>query len=719
MKNIFKRKNNANQAAQPESPKTKKKTKKPHKQTAGFLSNVKIAPKLLAGFLIIALMATAMGLYAAISIRDLNDSAKKLHVNVLLPTENMTSVVESFDNQRVALRQALINDDEMYTAVYVSMINNGFKSVNSQFSLVESLIPADSKEIYQKVRTDYDAYQACMDENVAMLNAGDKESVRESLIDGPMRNAENDVAESLDDLMFAITGNASTASIQNERMANQVYWITLGVAAFVLLCSVAIGIIIAMGISRPIKRLTANAKRIAAGDIDIDITGASTKDEVGQIREAFKTILKVLRELTQDTDMLISAAGQGELSVRADAQKHEGAYRKIVLGINTMLDSTVTPMTESAKALGELAGGNLSARVEGNFEGDFAIVKNAFNTTVDTLKGYIGEITVVMEKVASGMLDTGIDSEYKGDFASLKTSINKSIESFNELLKEIDTAAEEVAIGTLQLSSGSQTISQGATEQASALEQLTAALTEIAGETARNAERAGKANEISLKAKDYALSGNEKMKALQSAMQEINTSSANISKIIKVIDDIAFQTNILSLNAAVEAARAGVHGKGFAVVADEVRSLAARSANAARETTDLIENSIKKTNAGTKIADETAKALLEIVDEVEKTVELSGEIASASSGQAAGIDQVGRGIEQLSVVVQTNSATAQEAAASAEELSAQAEYLKRMVRRFELHDSEQKQAGTFTPEKEYTSAKPDKIVLNDMDFGKY
>lgn len=720
MKNILKQKSNENRATKPVSPKAKKVGEKQRKKRVGFLRNVKIAPKLLAGFLAIALMAAGMGLYAAISIKTLNDSAKQLHVNVLLPTENMTSAVQNFENQRVTLRQALINDDELYVQVYISMINNSYKSMSSQFSLIESLIPDDSKATFNTLKADYEAYHQSMDAAIAKLEAGDKEYVRNELVDGDLRELENAVKSSLDDMIYSITANASSASIQNDRLAERVYTVTLVLAGLVLVLSLTIGILIALGISRPIKRLTKDAKRLAAGEIDIEISGNVNKDEVGQIREAFKKILQVVRELAQDTDMLISAAGQGELSVRADAEKHEGAYQKIVQGINAMLDATVTPMVESAKALGELANGNLSASVEGNFEGDFAIVKNAFNSTVETLKGYIGEITTVMEKVAGGMLDTVIESQYKGDFMALKSSINLSIASFNGLLKEIDTAAEEVAIGTLQLSSGSQTISQGATEQASALEELTAALSEIARETMRNADRAGKANEISLKAKDYALSGNEKMKALQTAMQEINASSSNISKIIKVIDDIAFQTNILSLNAAVEAARAGIHGKGFAVVAEEVRNLAGRSANAARETTELIENSIKKTNAGTKIANETAMALLEIVGEVEKTVELSGEIASASSGQAAGIDQVGKGIEQLSVVVQTNSATAQEAAASAEELSAQAETLKKMVRRFDLQGSdEHEQTNAFAPKKEYTGAHTDKILLNDTDFGKY
>jgi len=340
----------------------------------------------------------------------------------------------------------------------------------------------------------------------------------------------------------------------------------------------------------------------------------------------------------------------------------------------------------------------------------------------------------VLGAVAEGDLTVEITAEYLGDFARLKDSINTIIGSMGEIISEINAAAEQVMASSRQVSSGNQEISQGATEQASAIEELLASVSQIAEQVRQNALDANASADLAEKARKAADEGNEQMTSMLKSMEEINESAASISKIIKVIDDIAFQTNILALNAAVEAARAGVHGKGFAVVAEEVRNLAARSAQAAKETTELIEGSIERVKAGTAIAETTAATLSDIVSGSHQSQELLHGIAAASNEQATSIAHVNRGIEQLSQVVQTNSAAAEQGAAASEELSGQAEMLKRLVDHFKLKD-DQPDDGNCLGNKAYLSEKPlplleepehvkeqrvpAAVALDDSDFGKY
>ncbi len=360
---------------------------------------------------------------------------------------------------------------------------------------------------------------------------------------------------------------------------------------------------------------------------------------------------------------------------------------------------------------------------------NFGNIYSSLTNMVDSIKSYISEASDVLTEMSQKNLDVEITREYKGDFVEMKESINEIVESFNTMLSEINTSAMQVAGGATQVSQSAQELSQGSTEQASSIDEITSSMARVAEQTRTNADNANRANSLSRDVESNATRGNDQMKEMLTAMGDINDASSNIANIIKVIDEIAFQTNILALNAAVEAARAGEHGKGFAVVAEEVRNLAARSANAAKETTGLIEDSISKVQAGTEIAKETSGALDSIVTGIADATNLVSEIANASNDQAAAITQIDEGINQVSIVTQGNAATSEESAAASEEMSAQAETLQELIGSFKLRGRSGHAGGGLQNKPKTRSKKRSQkrsqevevmnIHLDDEDFGKY
>jgi len=356
----------------------------------------------------------------------------------------------------------------------------------------------------------------------------------------------------------------------------------------------------------------------------------------------------------------------------------------IALKIARGISAPVAKMAEAAQRMAE---GDLNVQINVNSRNEIGQLGLAFSETIETIKTYITDIKCNLAKMSDGDLNITADLEYKGDFVALKDSIDHIAVSLNDTLAQINQAAEQVFSGSEQVSNGSQALAQGATEQASSIEELSATISEISTNVKQNAANASDAN-IKVKHVSVGLEENNKqMQQMITAISKISNSSNQIRKIIKTIEDIAFQTNILALNAAVEAARAGEAGKGFAVVADEVRNLASKSADAAKETTTLIQNSIKEVEIGTKIADQTAATLMKVVEDSDQVVRTVDDISQTSSKQANSIYQVTLGVEQISGVVQTNSATAEESAAASGELSGQAQILKNLVGKFKLKNS--------------------------------
>ena len=359
----------------------------------------------------------------------------------------------------------------------------------------------------------------------------------------------------------------------------------------------------------------------------------------------------------------------------------------IITGIISSINMTkiiINPLKEIDIAANKMAEGDFDIEITYESRDERGKLAESMRKMSKNINLIIEDTVSTLNKISSGNFNIEPKLEYVGVFSNIEKSLNQITYDLSETMFQIYAASEEVETSSEQVASGAQMLSQGTTEQAGAIEELTATIFEISNQIKETAQNANEANKISISAGQEVELGNEKMKEMVNAMEEISFTSKEIGRIIKTIDDIAFQTNILALNAAVEAARAGEAGKGFAVVADEVRNLAAKSAEAAKNTATLIENSIKAVDNGSVIVDNTAQSLHKIIEKSNQTIMLINEIAKASDGEADAIEQVTMGLEQISSVVQTNSATSEESAAASEELSGQAQLLKSLIDKFEL-----------------------------------
>jgi methyl-accepting chemotaxis protein len=344
-------------------------------------------------------------------------------------------------------------------------------------------------------------------------------------------------------------------------------------------------------------------------------------------------------------------------------------------------ESIMKPLRKITAASEALAIGDLDAEVNYHVNDQIGHLVQAFHNLINNTRAQ----AEAAETLAGGNLTVEIQPRSNKDVMSF--ALIKMVDSLNQMFTDIQATSVQVATGSKQLADGAQSLAQGSTEQSATIEQLAAAIDDLTEKTKRNTNIAREAAELSNTIRSNAEKGSEQMDEMIRAVREINDASGQINRVIKVIDDIAFQTNILALNAAVEAARAGQHGKGFAVVAEEVRNLAAKSAEAAKDTGGLIENSIEKANFGLRIAVETGDSLKEIVEGINRSAEIVTQIAEASHEQAGDIGQIDDGIEQVARVVQQNSATAEQSAAASEEMSGQSEILEQLIEQFKLKDS--------------------------------
>jgi methyl-accepting chemotaxis protein len=475
--------------------------------------------------------------------------------------------------------------------------------------------------------------------------------------------------------------------------------------------------------------------KVTKGVIPPEITTVY-KGQYNLIKTNLNAVVKMMSELLRETDIIIKAASDGELDKRANANLFQGGWKQLVSGVNDTITNIVDPLMVTADYVDKVAKGVIPPEITTVYKGQYNLIKTNLNAVVKMMSELLSETDKLVKAAIAGQLDTRADAgkflggwnqlvkgvnetlaevitpinetvavlkrladgdltlrmagEYKGDFDILKTALNDSLEAFNDTLRQVNIAVDQVAEGSLQVSQASQSLSQGATEQASSLEEITSSITEISSQTKLNTESAVTVNDLAKTAKNNAEQGNLQMQNLVAAMADINKSAEEIKKIVKAIDDISFQINLLALNANVEAARAGKYGKGFAVVAEEVRNLAVRSANSVKDTTRMVDDTISNIERGNSLCDLTAKQLADIVGGAGQVATLAEEVATASKEQTQGLEQVSTGLNQIDQVTQANTASSEESASASEELSSQSQQVKSMLSRFKLKSKEGK-----------------------------
>jgi len=599
---------------------------------------MKIGSKLLLGYAILIIVILIVAIMSIVSLTGIRTQVQKafgpelqkvLHANEIWNGTNAVVQIWLYiglETDPAAIKQL---DDEK--AKELTTINEEFKNLEAL------LATPKGKELFADLSTRRDAFRKSQAQLKEYQDADKWDQFRD-FASHKFKDDQKAYGDGVESFLNFILENLDTVGENIEKSSSQSITIAIVVSIIGIIIAIILAIIISSSITKPIEICVHAARHIAKGLTGIEIK-IDAKDETGILAEAMRTMIRSIDMMYEDAVFLSHEATAGKLGTRADIMKHQGNYQMLMKGINEILDAIVTPLNEVMGVMDKLSNKDMTARVQG---------------------------------------------DYKGQLKDFKENVNKAAENLDDSLIQVDMAVDQISSASSEIASGSQVLAEATSEQASSLEEISSSLEEINSLTGNNADNAKSGMKLADQAVSAVDEGNHAMEQMNKAMEAILKSSQETGKIIKTIDDIAFQTNLLALNAAVEAAHAGEAGKGFAVVAEEVKNLALRSAEAAKNTDTLIEESTRNSEMGSRIVEQVTKSFLEMKEQFNKVKLIVNEISASSDEQSHGVGQISTGVGEMNRVTQQNAANAEESASAAEQLTSQAAELKTMVNSFNI-----------------------------------
>ncbi len=491
--------------------------------------------------------------------------------------------------------------------------------------------------------------------------------------------------------------------------------------------------VLVSAITKPLALVVAATKKIATGDMAVDelLQRIDSKDELGELASSYRSMVSVVDKMQQEILQAAERAQEGQLDAQCNSQGFEGIRGELLEGINEIIRAYVEPFRGTASYLDRISRGDIPPLVEREYQGSFNDVKESFNRSITTINSlleeselliaaaYNGDLGVrgdlsrfegkwqeliaglnsvfeavvdpvqnageVLHAISEGELRYKMDGNYHGEYAILRDNVNTTIKRLEATVVPVQDVADFISRSASEIYAGNNNLAERTDKQSGNLQETAASMEQLIGTVRNNAENAKRANELAANARESAEHGGDVVSRAVQAMDEINRSSNQIAEIIGVIDEIAFQTNLLALNASVEAARAGEQGRGFAVVATEVRNLAGRSATAAKEIKELIQDSLDKVKAGAALVNESGATLDDIMDGVIKVGDIISEIDAASVEQTAGIEQVNRAITSMDEMVQQNAILADKTSIASGAMRDRALELERLMQFFKVN----------------------------------